>query len=377
MKKRLHKIAIVHDWLTGMRGGEKVLDAFCELFPNANLFTLIHIKGSVSPRIENMKIRTSFLQQVPNIEKHYRQTLLLMPWAIRQFDLSGYDFVLSSSHCVAKAVRTTPGTPHVCYCHTPMRYIWDQFDDYFGHGRSSWPIRFMMSVARPRLQSWDQKTSQTVSHFIANSQNVRRRILKHYGQESAVIYPPIDVSFFQPNGRSRGDFFLMVSAFAPYKKIEVAIEAFKKLRWPLVIAGHGQEFGKFSRQTDPHVKFLGWVSDETLRSLYQGARAVIFPGEEDFGMVPLEAQSCGCPVIALSKGGALESVIPGHTGIFFDEPTSQDLSACLLRFKPQDFDPIKIRQHSLQFSRKAFLDKVAQHLQDCLPNTDFGFATSR
>jgi glycosyltransferase involved in cell wall biosynthesis len=374
MKKRLPKVAIIHDWLTGMRGGEKVLDVLCELFPQADLFTLVHIHGSVSPRIEAMKTRTSFLQKIPGIQSRYRQSLPLMPWAVRQFNLSGYDFILSSSHCVAKGVRIPPGTVHLCYCHTPMRYVWDRFDDYFAPGKSSLPARWTMRLLRPVLQGWDRRTAQNVTGFIANSENVRRRIRKHYDRDATVIYPPIDTAYFTSNGRSRKDFFLIVTAFAPYKRIEVAIEAFNRLRIPLVIAGQGQEYEKLAAIASPHIKLLGWVPDETLKSLYREAQALIFPGEEDFGMVPLEAQACGCPVIALARGGALESVIPGETGLFFSEPTPEALSDCVGRFRSQDFDPSKTRANALRFTTEVFRKKFMDHLTHFLPGFEFEFA---
>lgn len=371
MKKRSPKVAIVHDWLTGMRGGEKVLDAFCEIFPRADLFTLVHWKGSVSPRIEGMKIHTSSLQKVPGLRKHYRHSLPLMPWTIRQFDLSGYDFILSSSHCVAKGVRVPPEAPHVCYCHTPMRYIWDQYDHYFGPGRSSLPLRLLMRTLRPHLQNWDRRTAKDVTHFVANSENVRQRIRTFYGRDATVIYPPIDHSFFVPNGQPKNDYFLMVTAFAPYKRIDVAIQAFNRLKQPLVIAGHGPELKKLSALAGPHIKFLGWVSDDTLKSLYQNAKAIIFPGEEDFGMVPVEAQACGCPVIALAKGGVLESVVPGQTGILFEECTPDALADCVQRFHTQDFDPGRVRENALRFNGGVFRQKILALLEDSFPQFEW------
>ena len=364
------RVALVHDWLTGMRGGEKVLEILCELFPEANLFTLVHVRGSVSPRIETMKIHTSFLQALPGIESRYRQSLPVMPWAIRRFDLSGYDLIVSSSHCVAKGVRVPAGATHISYCHTPMRYIWDQFDDYFSPGRSSAPVRWVMRLLRPALQKWDRRTAQSVTHFIANSENVRRRIQRHYQRDAAVIYPPVDTRRFAPDGRPRKDFFLMVTAFAPYKRIEVAIDAFNRLRLPLVIAGKGQDLDKLKRLAGPDVKFLGWVSDDALRTLYQEARALIFPGEEDFGMVPVEAQACGCPVIALGRGGALESVVPGETGLFFAEPTEEALAECVKKFHENDFNPAKARQNALRFAVENFRQKFVDYLSNTCPQFD-------
>jgi glycosyltransferase involved in cell wall biosynthesis len=367
MTKRSPKVALIHDWLTGMRGGEKVLEAICGFFHGADLFTLVHIPGSVSPKIEAMNIHTSFLQALPGIESRYRQSLPLMPWAIGRFDLSGYDLIISSSHCVAKGVRVPPGTVHISYCHTPMRYIWDQFDDYFSPGRSSAPVRWLMRSLRPALQKWDRRTAQSVTHFIANSENVRRRIQRHYGRDASVIYPPVDTHYFEPNGRPRKDFFLMVTAFAPYKRIEIAIDAFNRLRLPLVIAGKGQELDKLALLAGPTVKLLGWVSDDALKTLYQEAKALIFPGEEDFGMVPVEAQACGCPVIALGRGGALESVVPGKTGFFFPEPSPESLIECVEKFRRADINPAAARENAQRFAVENFRQKFVDYLSDACP----------
>jgi len=353
-----------------MRGGEKVLEALCGFFSGADLYTLVHIPGSVSPKIEAMKIHTSFLQALPGIDSRYRQSLPLMPWAIRRFDLSGYNLIVSSSHCVAKGVRVPEGAIHISYCHTPMRYVWDQFDDYFSPGKSSAPVRWIMRGLRPLLQSWDRRTAQSVTHFIANSENVRQRIQRHYHRDSTVIYPPVDTRAFSLNGRPRKDFFLMVTAFAPYKRIEVAIEAFNKLGLPLLIAGRGQEHDKLSSLAGPHVKLLGWVPDGALKVLYQEARALIFPGEEDFGMVPVEAQACGCPVIALGKGGALESVVQGQTGLFFREPTAEALIECVQGFHAKDFDPSRTRENALRFAAENFRQKFVDYYANACPQFD-------
>jgi len=371
MNKPFPKVALVHDWLTGMRGGEKVLESLCQIFPKAEIFTLVYVKGNLTPRIEAMKIHTSPLQRIPDIKSHYRQTLPLMPWAMRRFDLSDYDLVVSSSHCVAKGIRTAQNTTHICYCHTPMRYIWDQFDDYFGPGRCSPITRQLMKTLRPWLQTWDKKTSEGVTHFIANSENVRKRIQRHYGRESTVIYPPIDTSFFSLNGQARKDYFLMVTAFAPYKRIEIAVEAFNRLKLPLLIAGTGPEYSSLSRKANPHIRFLGWVSNGSLKSLYQEACALIFPGEEDLGMVPLEAQACGCPVLAFAKGGALETVVEGQTGLFFQESTPESLTECLQRFRPKDFEASKIRNHSLRFNSEIFRQKFIGYCHNHLPQYVF------
>ncbi len=349
------RIALVHDWLTGMRGGEKVLEVLCELYPDADIFTLLHVPGKVSPTIESHRIITSPLQQMPGVASFYRKLLPLMPWAIEQLDFTGYDLLISTSHCVAKAAKPAPGAIHVCYCHTPMRYIWDQYDSYFGSGRASWSVRTAMSMARPKLQAWDLATLPRVNRFIANSKNVQERIQRIYKRESTVIYPPADVDFYAL-GRSEAEppavpFYLIVSALAPYKRVDMAIAAFQKLGKKLVVIGEGQEAKALRRSAGPLIEFRGWQSNEQLREAYQTCKALIFPGEEDFGIVPVEAMAAGCPVIALRKGGALETVIDQHTGLFFDQPTVNSLAEALLRFETLAFDLSDIQEHSRGFSK--------------------------
>ncbi len=278
-----------------------------------------------------------------------------MPWAIGRFDFSKYDLIISSSHCVAKAAKPAPGARHFCYCHTPMRYIWDQYDSYFGPRRASWPVQLTMKMLRSPLQRWDVTSASRVHQFIANSQNVRERIYRLYKRDALVIYPPADVEFFSQTAQNRetgtDPFYLIVSALAPYKRVDIAIEAFRRLGKKLVVIGEGQE-GKVLRHGAGHnVVFRGWLSNEELRKHYQQSQALIFPGEEDFGIVPVEAMAAGCPVIALRKGGALETVVENKTGIFFDEPTAESLYEAVLRFEKGQWEPGVIRQHAETFSR--------------------------
>ncbi|MFA5974884.1 MAG: glycosyltransferase [Elusimicrobiota bacterium] len=349
------KIALVHDWLTGMRGGEKVLEVLCDLFPKADLFTLVHAPGQVSPTIERHRIFTSPLQRLPQVRRYYRHLLPLMPWAIQQFDFIGYDVIISTSHCVAKGAIPRGKARHVCYCHTPMRYIWDQFEEYFGPGRSSILTRGLMHLLRQPLQQWDLRTVPRVHTFIANSQNVRERIQRIYHRDSQVIYPPVDHAFFSQGienvPKPVEPFYLIVSALAPYKRIDLAIETFKQSGKKLVIIGEGQESAALQNQATPNIQFLGWMSNDALRSHYQQARALIFPGEEDFGIVPLEAMSAGCPVIAFRKGGALETVAEKKTGLFFDRQTSRDLMTAIESFEQTSLDRNAIRSHAERFSR--------------------------
>ena len=271
-------VALVHDWLTGMRGGEKCLEVFCELFPDAPIYTLFHVKGSVSQAIERHRIMTSVLNSVPFSRNSYRYFLPLFPYAIRSFDLRGYDLILSSSHCVAKGVRVFPGTCHISYVHTPMRYVWDQYENYFGKERCSRLIQIIMSKLRVWIQDWDVQSNNQVHAFIANSQNVAERIKRHYGREASVVHPPVDWQAFDASDADEG-FFLMVTAFAPYKQVALAIQAANKLKIPLKIIGKGQEGKQLQQQAGPTVEFLGWQPDEVVRAHYRKCLAVLFPGE--------------------------------------------------------------------------------------------------
>jgi len=359
------KVAIIHDWLTGMRGGEKCLEVFCELYPAATLFTLVHIKGTVSETIEKMDIKTSFIQHFPDIEKKYRYYLPLMPKAIRSFDLIGYDLILSSSHCVAKGVRIPKKSLHICYCYTPMRYLWDMYGQYFGD--SKFYIKLAMNIVKPYLQKWDVESSKNVNYFIAISEHVKNRIKKHYNRDAIVINPPVDTDFFTPTsdfGLRTSDYYLIVSAFAPYKKVDLAIEAFNQLGYPLKIIGSGQDEAKLKKIAKNNIEFLGWRDNEELRDYYQNCKALIFPGEEDFGIVPVEAQACGKPVIAYKKGGALETVIDGITGIFFEEQTIGSLIEAVKKFENTKFNGNVIRSNAGKFGRKKFFELIKNYIDE-------------
>jgi len=348
------KVALVHDWLTGMRGGEKVLEGIASLFPSAEIFTLIHFPGKVSEEIESHLIHTSFIQHLPGLGKHYRRYLPLFPLAATRLDLSGYDLVISSSHCVAKGVRVPAGIPHVCYCHTPMRYIWDQYDVYFGPGRADALTRLAMAAIVGPLRRWDVRSSKRVDLFVANSENVARRIGQYYNRQAVVLQPWVDHTRFTP-GNDIGDSYLMVTALAAYKRVDLALQAFAELGEPLIVAGSGPELERLAASAPPNVRFLGWVDDRELGDLYRHCRALIFPGEEDFGITPLEAMACGRPVIAYRAGGVLETVIDGVTGVFFDEPTARALVGAIRSLDPDRFDPEVIRAHAVSFDRNAFL----------------------
>ncbi|MEW6652262.1 MAG: glycosyltransferase [Bacteroidota bacterium] len=359
MKNRL-KIALVHDWLTGMRGGEKVLEVLCELYPEAALFTLLHNKGTLSETIENMKIRTSFIDKLPSKERKYRSYLPLFPIAIETFDFSEYDLVISTSHCVAKNVKVKNGL-HICYCHTPMRYVWEMFDEYFGKGKAGFVTRTAMKIAAPILRKWDVLTSSRVNYYIANSRYVAGRIKNYYNRTSEVIHPPVDSSTFQISKES-GDYYLVVSALVPYKKNEIVIEAFNKLGKKLLVVGTGPEEAKLKSIAQENCTFLGWKSNEELAKYYAGCKALLFPGIEDFGIVPLEAMACGKPVIAFANGGALETVVDQKTGIYFFEQNSDAIVEAVLKLEQTTYDTQIIREHAMNFSREKFKERIKAYI---------------
>lgn len=365
------KIAIVHDWIMSMRGGEKCLEVFCELFPDATVFTLIHKKGIASETIENMDIRTSFIQKLPKSISWYRNYLPLFPKAIESFDFTGYDLILSSSHCVAKGIKVPERAKHICYCYTPMRYIWFFFNEYFGNANII--KRNIISTIAKRLKQWDLKTNKDIDYFIAISDNVKNRIKTIYNREADVIYPPVDVNSFSVSRKDNG-FYLIVSALVPYKRIDLAIQVFNKTGKRLVIVGTGNTEKKLKSKAKSNIEFIGFVDAEELKEFYYNCRAVVFPGEEDFGIVPVETQACGKPVIAYAKGGALETIIglntPGTkpTGIFFYEQTPQALIDAIDSFeKNRDrFIPERIRENSLKFTRTIFKQQISEYIDSKL-----------
>lgn len=362
------KVALVHDWLTGMRGGEKCLECFCELFPQADLYTLIHTRGTCSPTIESRRIIPSFVDKLPGKDRYYRHLLPLFPVAIERFILKDYDLILSSSHCVAKGIIPGPDSLHVSYVHSPMRYVWDMYADYFGPDKVGALAGMILPYFATYLRAWDVTSSARVDHFIANSGHVAKRIEKYYRRPAAVIHPPVDLSRFAPVDVPE-DYYLMVSAFAPYKRIDLAIEAFNTLGYPLKIVGTGQEEARLKLMAKSNIEFLGWQSDEALPGLYARCKAFIFPGEEDFGITPLEAMASGRPVIAYARGGALETVRGEEhadpTGVFFTEPSCAGLIHAIRRFEQQigRFDPARIRRHAAGWSRARFMQAIGDAIE--------------
>ncbi len=355
------RVAIVHDWLTGMRGGERVLEVFCHLFPEATIYTLIHHRGALSPTIERMRIVESNLGRWPGARDRFRFYLPFFPRLIERFDLGGYDLVLSSSHCVAKGARPGPGAVHVCYCHTPMRYVWDLYDDYT-RGRGPL-VRLFLALNRGPLRRWDVRTAERVDHFVANSQHVANRIRRHYGRRADVIHPPVDTDFFTPADVEAEDYYLVVSALVPYKRVGMAVRAFGSAGRRLVVIGSGSEERRIRRQAGPSVTLLGNVDDETLRGYYRRARALIHPGEEDFGITPLEAMACGRPVIALGRGGALETVLDGTTGLLFRKGTEEALLGAVDKFERMSFTSADSRRRALEFAIPVFSEKIGKYLE--------------
>jgi glycosyltransferase involved in cell wall biosynthesis len=362
------RVALVHDWLTGMRGGEKVLEVLCELYPDADILTLFHRSGSVSPGIERHRIRTSWLQQLPLADRHYRRYLPLFPSAVERFDLSPYDFVISSSHCVAKSVIHPARARHLCYCHSPMRYAWDQFDAYFGADRvGAIASRFVYRPILSRLAAWDARTATRVDRFVANSRHVAGRISRYYNRTATVVYPPVDTAFYSPAAAIAPEsHFLIVSALVPYKRIDLAIEACRRVGARLRIVGDGPDRARLERIAGGDVALLGSLSDDAVRDEYRRALAFLLPGEEDFGIAPVEAQACGRPVVALARGGALETVVDGETGVLFEELTTASLCTALDRVAALRLDATRIRQHAEQFSRASHVARMRDTIDETL-----------
>jgi glycosyltransferase involved in cell wall biosynthesis len=362
------RVALVHDWLTGMRGGERCLEVFCELFPQAPLFTLLHVPGSVSPVIERRRIVTSFVQRLPAAASRYRYYLPLFPAAVRGFDLSGFDLVISLSHCVAKAVRVRPGTLHLSYCFSPMRYVWDLYDDYVG-AHAGLATRLAMPLVAPALRRWDRHTDG-VDGFVAISHHIADRIRRVYGRTADVIHPPVDVARFRISS-ALDDYYLVVSALVPYKRVDLAVAAAGRLGRPLLVVGSGPEEARLRALAGPSVRFLGWRPDAEVAELYARCRAVLFPSVEDYGIVPLEAAAAGRPTIALGRGGALETMVgldapPGEapTAVLFAEQTVEALAAAMRRFETEErrFDPAALRAHATRFDRPLFKRRLAEYI---------------
>jgi glycosyltransferase involved in cell wall biosynthesis len=371
-------VCLVHDWLVAMRGGEKVLEVIAGLFPEAPIYTLFLERGKLSPELQKREIHTSFLQYIPGVSKFYRWLLPLFPIAVWLMNVRQFDLVISSSHCAAKAVRARKDAVHICYCHTPMRYLWGFSEDYFGRFPKllQWFIEFYFKW----LRKWDVKNSKKVNFFIANSQNTANKIKQLYDKPAKVIYPPVEFpnTMTHSNKIQSGDYFLMVSALVPYKRVDLAIEAFNQLKLPLRIVGDGPLRSKWEGAVQfEGIVFDGWLDPEKLHERYAHCRALIFPGEEDFGIVPLEAQAYGKPVIAYGKGGSLETVLAINsenqsarpeksTGIFFYHQTKDELVKAVLKFNDIKFDESFIRSHAYGFGQARFESEFSSFLESVI-----------
>jgi glycosyltransferase involved in cell wall biosynthesis len=356
------KTALIHYWLVNDRGGEKVLAELARMFLSADLFTHVYDPDSMPVSIKCMKVRTTFIQKLPFAKKLYKHYLPLMPWALRRLDLSGYDLIISSESGPAKGIRKPPEAVHICYCHTPMRYLWDMSGEYAQN--ASLLQKIGMKLFLPALRKWDLWSATQVDHFIANSQFVAERIKSIYNREAAVIYPPVDVEHFLQLKRDPQDFYLFFGQLTTYKRADLAVETFARLGKRLVIAGSGEQMEALKQLAqhltpnaqclESNISFLGRISDEKRDALFSQAKALIFPGIEDFGIIPVEAQAAGCPVIAFGQGGALETVVENQTGLFFNEPTADSLINAVTRFETMKFDPAVCRDKARRFSAESF-----------------------
>ena len=360
------RVVLVHDWLTGMRGGEKVLESLCRLFPSADLLTLVHVPGSVSPRIEARRIRPSFVQRLPNHARWYRHYLPLFPLAIECFDLDDADLVISTSHCAAKAIVPTGRALHLCYCHSPMRYAWDQFEAYFGPQRVGVAAATLARPVLAWLARWDRDTAGRVDRYVANSQFVAGRIERYYNRRAAVLPPPVDTEFFTPVDAPAASYFLVVSALVPYKRVEIAVEAAARAGVRLKIVGAGPELDRLRAMAGPGVEFAGVLDNPSLREAYRHAKALVHPAEEDFGIAPVEAMACGRPVIALGRGGAVETVRPGVTGLLVDTPTPAAFADAMRAIDVTPFDARALAQHAAGFGVARFEREFAAIVTDTL-----------
>ncbi len=355
---------LCHDWLSGMRGGERVLEILCDGFPEAPIYTLLSNPEAISDTIGRHPIHTSWMQHIPGVTQHYRSMLPLFPSAINSLHPEPADLLVSTSHCVAKSLKPHPTTKHICYCFTPMRYAWLFYEEYFGSN----PAKAMLvKPLLAALRRWDQQTANRVTRFVGISEHVRARIERCYGREADVIYPPVNTHIWTPDPSiPKGEFDLIVSALVPYKRIDLAVEAYNRSGYPLTIVGVGGQLPKLTSMAKDNITFLKHQTDEAILDLYRRARLLVFPGEEDFGIVPVEAQSCGTPVVAYRKGGATETVLDGQTGMFFDEQTPDALQEAVEACSQKAWDPAILRAHAERFSVAAFIEGLAGVMEKVL-----------
>ena len=368
------KVAIVHDWLVNYGGAERVVEALLKIFPDADIFTLVYDEKKMGKIFPKEKIRTSFVQKIPMASKLYTKMLPLMPKAFESFDFSGYNLVLCSSSSCAKGVITLPSVPHIAYIHSPMRYAWDQFFEY--QKRTSKLVAHFMGKFMPNIRLWDFVSSQRIDKLIANSNFIKRRIKKYWNLDSDVIYPPVDTSRLSPNGKAPEDFYVVFSRFVPYKRIDLAISACGELGKKLVVIGGGSQEKELknlaSKYKNAEIKFTGRISDGEVKDYLQRCKAMIFSAEEDFGIIPVEAQACGRPVIAFAKGGALETVIDGKTGVFFEKQETESVIEAIKKFETLSeknvFNSNEIASHAQNFSTERFCKEIKNAVDEVLEN---------
>jgi glycosyltransferase involved in cell wall biosynthesis len=359
------KVAIIHYWLVGMRGGEKVVEALCEMYPQADIYTHVYVPEMISERIRQHKITTTFINRLPRAARMYKKYLPLMPLALEQLDLSGYDLIISSESGPAKGIVPPPGAIHVCYCHTPMRYIWNMYHDY--RKRTGRLTRLVMPPLSHYLRMWDVTSATRVDSFVANSATVARRIRRYYGSDSVVIYPPVDTEAFSIAAPSElSDYYLMAGELVPYKRPDLAVSAFNEMNLKLVVIGGGEMLDEIRRLAGPTVTVLGTQPFDVLKQHYARCRALIFPGEEEFGMVPVEAMASGRPVVAFDRGGATETVARNVSGVFFAEQSVAAISSAVKSLAAMEIDPAKIAAHASEFGREQFFQKMRAHIDGLL-----------
>ncbi|MGY2904819.1 glycosyltransferase [Bradyrhizobium sp. URHC0002] len=357
------KVAIIHYWLVGMRGGEKVIEALCEMYPQADIFTHVYVPEMISEKIKKHRIIPTFINALPRAASMYKTYLPLMPLALEQLDLRGYDLVISSESGPAKGVIPPSDALHVCYCHTPMRYIWNMYHDY--RDSAGLVTRLLMPPLSHYLRTWDVASAARVDSFVANSTTVAGRIHRYYGANATVIHPPVDTDAFAVAAPSEiGDFYLMAGELVSYKRPDLAVRAFNEMKMKLVVIGGGEMLDKIRDLAGPTVTVMGSQPFDVLKHHYARCRALIFPGEEDFGMVPVEAMASGRPVIAFGKGGATETVMEGVSGTFFAEQTVQAITSAVKRLADSNIDPARIVEHARLFGREQFLQKMQNHIDD-------------
>ncbi len=359
------KVAIVHYWLVGMRGGEKVLEALCDMFPQADIFTHVYVPEAVSDKIRSHRVTTSFISSLPRPARFYKKYLPLMPLALEQIDLRGYDLVISSESGPAKGIIPPDSAVHLCYCHSPMRYIWNMYSEY--RERSGLITRTMMPFLAHYLRMWDVTVAARVDQFVANSQTVAGRIRRYYGRDAAVVAPPVDIAAFEVvKDTEIGDYMLMVGELVAYKRPDLAVRAFNQMGTKLVIIGGGEMLNEIQRLAGPTVTVMGPRPFAELRHHYARCQALIFPGEEDFGIVPVEAMASGRPVVAYGRGGATETVVAGRTGVFFQEQSVEAIVAATKTVQETSFDPQIIAAHAASFSTERFITQMAVQIDALL-----------